>query len=335
MLNRRELLRGAALGAAGIGAKMLLPKITEAQEAPIVETDGKARLTSEIENLPDSPIKKQLQERIGFYLNQPSQFTIDESGIPINIYSTRVVDFETDFDTIHADFALRDPKFMPPSHRVAKKTYVYTPLLALTTPDETQKRYGQNTQDGIPIQPISLSQGTNIYEGFAYIINVAHPKYKAIAPNHRGFDEAAVKFAYIKEACSFLLFDILLSETAKKMQDFGLDGYIDVADGGRIEVLSTALSIILNNKGRFTALLDLGGFALAVKAYEGDPNNMIATLADGNPNDPQVATAKNVLSNILLDTSSSLALLESAYKCILDNPALQSIGHQGDYTKLP
>lgn len=292
----------------------------EAKPTAEIILQGKERLTKEINDLPPSIVKDLLVQRLLPYYQTPMPATFNRSGFELKVHSAALT-IQTD-DHPHGAFSvsLAGEKFL-----VNKSGTLYLPLLGIVKPEDLNKF--PKAADGTLLYPVTYQQDDLMYEGFSTGITVwtKQPRDTYTA-NYESL-------TYLKEACSLLLFDILLEEYYKKMTSLNLPTSLEVrGDDNKlttVEVINRLQGVAFSKKGRSLAALDLAGAILHIKAVEDTP--LIQTAAI----DSRVGFAVPAMRAVNLGNSSTSVLLNSLREAVNIGLAYPNLPFTGDMTQLP
>jgi len=141
------------------------------------------------------------------------------------------------------------------------------------------------------------------------------------------------KFAFIKEACTFLLYDVIRDATFKKMKSLGLKTEIEVGtlSGTRqVDAVNVMLASLQHKKGMFSAFWDVGGYLLAMQALQSD-----SAMTEALSTDKTMGDVIRSLSDLNYDASSSESIINGIGKFIWDVPDALKLPHTGDWNKIP
>lgn len=341
-LERREFLRllggaGAALFS-GFAVSCVEPQPTPAQ-APEKSRElslGKKKLNQEIDNLPTSLIKTLLVQRIKPYYQIDYPRTINYAGVEVEIFEPRIRLATGEIaNKVSGLFTAREgiTSYVEPLYPLQTER-IKVPYVGLLSEVEKRRLFPpQNiASDGTPFIEIIFSSSEGpFYAGFTPLIQIITPNPLLIKPEKRRTIEALERFAYIKEACSHLLFDLWTEEMAKKMQELGFRSTIEVRrrDGLPIaaEVVSSVATQINNFAGRMIAALDIASYLVAVKAAEG------TELVDPQRTDENFRKAYSRMDVNLGETAQNI--LYNSLRWALITPEAKLLDHVGDLTRIP
>lgn len=295
---------------------------------------GKLKLNTELDNLPDSPIKTLLLSRVKplYDLNPPK--SLNFAGLEVNVSNPKVVLKTVNINRVSGLFTPRDSSFTTPEPLYPTRvTRLRIPYLGLVLDSEKATIPAENlAEDGTPLVDIEFPIDKALYEGFSPVITITTPNPSVIKPEFKKLYRNFERFAYIKEACSSLLVDILVEETVKKMHSLGLNITVETRTPSgtekQAEALIHSLTLINNAQGRFAAVIDLAGYLLAYKATEGtdidDPSNMYPGLAKVRPG----------MQTVNLGTSSK-DILYNSFHWALTTDASKELIHVGNINNIP
>lgn len=295
---------------------------------------GKQKLSTELDALPDSPIKTLLLGRVKPLYDSNPPKSINYDGLEIKVSNPKVILKTVNTNRVSGFFTPRDSSYitLEPLYPT-RATRLRIPYLGLVLDSEKGTIPAENlAEDGTPLVDIEFPTDKVLYEGFSPVITITTPDPAVIKPEFRQLYRNFERFAYIKEACSALLIDILIEETVKKMHSLGLNITVETRTPSgtekQAEALIHSLSIINNAQGRFAALIDLAGYLLAYKATEGtdidDPHNMYPGLAKVRPG----------MQTINLGISSQ-EILYNSFHWALTTDASREFVHVGNINNIP
>lgn len=297
---------------------------------------ARERLVSEINTLPQSPIKNALIERVLPYYQTQTPFVLNRSGLKINVYSSHISHTKTRGNENMAWAGLHKQSVVAPDNLHTTETLsVKMPLPGLRTSEELAS---------VPVNSLAPDQKTPwidftinpqdyIQGGIQpeILITTTHPGLLNAAD--RILEANAEKFLFVKEACSFLFIDMYLEQMYKKSQELGLQTTVNVKDQKdnirEVEVLTTAWDILMQFGGRTKAITDLAGYVLALKALSGTSvSQELAKRA------ARYGPAINLLASKDLGTTPE-SILVKTIDLVMRSPEIQAFDHQGDISKIP
>lgn len=338
--GRRNFLKNLALGGVIFAAPVFVTGCkSEKRTAPPIETPlgadiGKQRLIKELDKLPDSVVKSLLQARIKplFGQNPPSSLNYD--GLDIKLSRSAVVLKNLNANSVSGHFTPRDSSTtkLEPLFPTKNST-LRLPYRGLMLDTEKQNFPPRNLDtDGNLLIDVEFPIDKPFYEGLSPVITVVAPDPAVLVENNRQIYKNLERLVLVKEACTFLLVDIFISEAVRKMHEAGFDITIEAKDrSGKIrqgEALIQSLALANNALGRIAAAIDLGGYLLAFKAVEG-------TEIDPEKLDESFAMARSSMKAVELGTLPKDVLYNSFHWAITDPDASQQLHHVGNINKIP
>lgn len=296
---------------------------------------GKQRLNDELDKLPDSPIKSLLFVRVKplFGPNPPTSINYD--GLEVKVLNPRVFLKTVNAAGVSAEYSPRNSSSidLEPLYPI-RETHLKVPYLGLVLASEKSIIPAENiANDGTILLDVGFSTRMPLYEGLWPAITITTPESSYIKPAYKQLFKNFERLAYIKEACSLLLLDILIEETVKTMRGLDLDPTIEVkTPAGTIrqaEALIQSMQEINNSQGRLAAVIDMAGYLLAFKAVEhteiDDPNNM----------DPHFVKVRPSMQTASLGTSPQ-DILYNSFRWVLTTPeADKYLVHVGNLNQIP
>lgn len=310
--TRRRLLIGSiALGSLGVGGFALVNLSKGRGQSPIEiapETDleEKKVLRATLAELPPSPIKDFLLQRVLEYYQSPPPKTVKRAGIDLKVDRPAIRIADTDDITLLGSVTMRALRETMEEFYPVRSETMRVPYLGLVLEHEQDRIPKENwTPDGTPFVTVSFPQQTRFFEGIAPEITVYKLRADLAAQQDPEFFKAISKFTYIKEACTLLLVDLYLEETIKRMQELGFPTHIDARRrnwtlAGQRAAVVQAVGVLNNTGGRLQATIDIAGYLVGFEAIEDTPlsdalaqeepfNTVISELKDAsfgaNPKD--------------------------------------------------
>lgn len=337
-LERREFLR--ILAAATLSGQLLIgsseaPKPTPkpTPEKPRELPLGKKKLNQEIDNLPPSPIKTLLVQRIRPYYILEYPRTVNFGGLEISIQNPQVQLRTENINQVSGRFTFRESTPSEPLYP-RQTAIVKIPYVGLILEREKGDIPPQNlAPDGTPLIEIVFEPGQPFYTGFSPFMEIATPDPKFVKPEYRKLYEVLERFIYLKEACSHLIFDLWTEEMVKKMRALGLRASIEAKrqDNTRAttaEVVSQSINEIHFNYGRIAAGIDLAAVIVASKAVEG------TELVDPRFMDEKFKRVYPSIQGFSLGESPQ-DILYNSLRWALTTPEARLLHHVGNLDKIP
>lgn len=341
-LERREFLKQSGFWVAVAASGQLIPASSElpkrslqtpTPEKPRELSLGKQKLNQEIDNLPQSPIKNLLVQRIKPYYGPGYPKTVNFGGLEINIQNPQVLLRTENINQVSGRFTFRGG--LAPSEPLypAQTTVARLPYVGLLLESEKKDVPPQNiAPDGTPFIEITFEPEQPFYTGFSPLMEITTPDPKFIKPEYRKLYEVFERFIYLKEACSHLVFDLWTEETVKKMQALSLRTSIEArrADNTRViaEIVSQSINTIHLNNGRIAAAIGLAAVIVASKAVEG------TELVDPRLMDEDFKRVYPSIRKFNLGESPQDILYNSLHWA-LTAPEARLLDHVGNLDKIP
>lgn len=287
------------------------------------------RLKSEVSLLPPSPVKTQLQNRvISRYLGQPVPFTVDFEGINVEVKNISLHFDYVRLGSAPGGFFTPISGNVAETHRVQVDQEYDIPLL-VGVPEDQKPKFTNKLPDGTIYVKRNFPTGRTLF--FGLVPEMGITRFTDLSLTELQVYMKFERYAIIKEACGWLLWDALIEETSKKMNTLGLKTTIRVTNNGREEekqVLTNVLRSIANNRGRTLALLDWAGYLLAFRAAEGtDYYSSLDAL-------PHFKVVMDQVRGYDYGSTHTNLLYKSAEK-VYDSPDLTGLHAVGDISKLP
>lgn len=323
----------SALSAACKGSEKTATPIASPLSTPEVE-NGVDKLKTVVESLNPSPIKDLLIQRVlRYYQNPRSQF-VELAGVRIPIFDSGVDITIIDRVGVGGAFSSRKSNKAPFEVLYpTKATFTLIPLVDLFAEVETNA-YPQIAKlaDGIRVISINFSPQTPTYEGVYPRISMQRPNPRLVKPDDQQFYQVNEGTVLVKEACANLLYEILLEETIKKMQQYNLPTSIEVrkANGSitQSEIVNQALTLISGPLGRSQAILDLASYLVGFKAISG------TVMGEEQFQAPYIREVLGPTKDMNLGNSPE-AILANSFHWVLANPSALKLPHVGDLNRIP
>lgn len=142
--------------------------------------------------------------------------------------------------TVYGTYKIVAPIFSPEPLRLTEERRFKIPLVAELIQDHEKQLFPpeNHATDGTILINIDFTPQNSIIEGVAPQINIVRPNPVIVPQDHKDIIDASERIAFIKEASSLLLSDILEEQTYLKMEELGLPIYAEVrkANGEVVEV---------------------------------------------------------------------------------------------------
>lgn len=339
MSTEHKISRGqflSSLGLTGLGILAACSPGPSPENPPSNELRN--RLLKELFGLPERPIKAVLVDKILPYFQKKPPFTLNRSGLDLNIYrfdidQRRTQDTEVTGElnlfygqsltnTLHASVGITKTKIPVPN--IIKEGEI-----ALASPED------------LAPDKKTLLVSYDIHSGY-FIPNGLYPKIIITSPSpedtriNRTNLTAVESYMLIKEACTLLFADIMLEETYKRAQELGLPIKVKAQDTqGKTVDAEAITSLWLKLKentdnlfGRTLAAVDLAGYLIALKAFEQTPT--IKELAK----DSRYESIMRFLPSINLGTTPH-DIWERSLEQALTNSALSTLKFEYNINKIP
>lgn len=337
-----------ALACSSTGQSEVPPRVVRAAATPAAKDSlgpeiGRQRLIQELDVLPSSPIRDLLQERVKpFYQSIPPE-TINRGGLEIRIFNPTVKFSIVGPPRGNEPFLLgvftarpneNYPKgegpFLPIGRIIRQVPY---PLLILDR-DKPRLDPKDLASDGTLLIGITFNANTPVQDGIWPLININAPESSSLTPAQRRLYGNRTRFAYIKEACTQLVYDLWLEEVISKINSLRLNPYIEVLKPdnsiGRIEIVTSSITTMNNSShGRLEAVLDLAGYLVAFKAVEKSDINAPRNLDDQGFKKARPLMEATNLGNTPHD------ILSRAFDWVLTTPEAGSLIHVGNLERIP
>lgn len=304
-----------------------------------MELGGRDRLLAEIEGLPDTYVKKLLQERVKPYFLEDTVYPLTleraDGEFKFRVYGAEVA--QEKLDVLRIGGRLSPRSGVPTtSFRPEVETSINIPLLFGPTEDEARQRNIPpefRLPDGSGyFATVRYTVDRNIYDGLKPEMLIRTPRADIIPPNERDYYSRVEKFVYIKEASSMLFYDLVMEETFRRMENYGFDWKLRAKGPNgleEIEMVNKALTDLGRTGGRILALADLAGYYLAMKAFESD-EEMKAVLS----RDPAIKPVLETLSEYSYE-QSPFGLISAIESWALREPSVRGLHYLGDLDQFP
>lgn len=340
-VDRRSFLKLTVFAA----AEVVLTACQSKSKAPAQSVAEKAKaegrdLDSPLEiakkaiaDLPPTYLKQLLEQRVlTFYTEQTLPFTVSRGDYQFPVWDRKLVQTLHDMpDTVQGTFSFREQGTSFPVYRPLSNVDLKYPLVGiLTEEDKTRFEQGNIASDGTVFINIGYTPEHVFTDGVTPGIQIMKPRI--VSPAKRDEINAYLTFSWVKEFYSLLLDDIGAELAYKKMHSLNFTTMINVQnDKGDIrnaEVIQMLRTSVHNQNGRTKAALDIGGYVLAAKAFEG---TQVMSLVEKNK---EYANAFSALRNLQLGNSPEQVMLD-CYQWINNNPISENFKHEGRMQDLP
>lgn len=309
---------------------------SRSQTAESIIDHEKQNLIDILDNLPASPIKNVLNERVIFIYTNQSPSEVDYHGVKIKIIKSKVSSSIKD-GSLNPDgglFHLIEKGTSFEGLRPIKDTQLNLPYVGpILQSERNQIPADIFAADGTPLISFDYMRNSNTYySGFAPAIEISDPDPKLITPALKKRMEIMTQQNRLKELCSHLAFDLWIEAAVGKMQELHLpismsmqkpDGTIQ-----ETETVSYMVNEMLNNSERIVAALDLAAYYFAFKAAEG------TDLANPQYMDPKIRAAYESTKRVPLGSTHE-EMINSAIYWAITEPAARGLTHVGNIDKLP
>ncbi len=249
------------------------PKTSETVAVP--DKDGKKILFREIDKLPESAIKKLLNERVvPIFSHQGSTpFRATSGNFEFNVYDSFVrVNYPPGLRGSNGMYRSKGEATPVNSPRLIDNVNIQFPLNLEILSDDAPNF--ARAIDGItPLAGFTGTKGILFSDGITPEIVINRVDLNLVPPEKREVAETFENFLFIKEASGFLLDMLLAEESYEKMKELGIPTSIMVqGQNGQITEADTiwaSMRGIQNQQGRSLVANDVGAVLLAYKALQG------------------------------------------------------------------
>ncbi len=278
-LTRRRFIEMGACLAFGACTLKNEPRITPSPNSSNGSFDATTRLLKAILDLPETPLKLPLAERVLPYFAEESPLTINRSGLEIKVESVTVRTAEA-ISQLKADgsFTIRNNRVVT-NYRVPEVTSMRVPYPGLLAQSEVTTADPRVVmQDGTVLATVNMVKHNPQFESMSPEIVVTPIYNPSINEEGQRMARAYEDFALVKEGFQLLLVDVQLEEIYKKMVQFNLPTKMTVEDkrNGKllqIDAVYPMLEALWSFGGRLVAAHDLAGYVAVFKATEGTAAN--------------------------------------------------------------
>lgn len=310
------------------------PIASPAEIQPVKDL-AKEELLRAVDTLPASPLQRAVSARLHRYYGEPQPDTISYGDVSFPIVSPTVIinrRLTRDKDGVDGNFNFR--KNTPTTNVLSSidNITLFIPIDDLLLEGEINQLPKQyHGPNNMLMFPFTFPAGGKFVEAIKPFIevNVYESPRKFFSPKET---QDLIRMTLIKEACSLALQDIFVSKVVNNMNAMNVPTRIDAytSNGDRVKASPVAdvMALLSNNKGRFTASLDLGGYLLMFKLIEGTAAEQALMKLNDYPEAISSARQFNVPSDL------SQLFIESVL-WINSNPAAQKLGHMGDFSLKP
>lgn len=295
------------------------------------------RLFREVDELSPSLIKDLLIKRaLPYYEKEPpfDSFEINRSGLTFKVHSADIDSTTHNRELFIATLSIRSKDFQGlEGYKLLSDVRIRVPLIGMVLENERRLFPPENlASDGTPFMVKVYSAGDTMWDGVFPKIKIIKPDANVVKPANKEFWDAMEKYAYIKELCSLLAYDLQLEETYRKMLDMGSETYLEVEDknGSRVkvEIVTQLITSIDGREGRWKAIMDLAGYMLGLKALEG---TSIATVLSRQPS---IKAAQESIGTLDLGNNEGV-LMANTRRWILSSPEARKLVHAGNLQEIP
>jgi hypothetical protein len=302
-----------------------------------IPNSPRARLIYEVDELPETSVKRVLISRALPYYQNQTPFTIDRSSLKVNVYSANI-SYDVGLDQKESGIFIMHGKNMPSANMwvrspesVIRKIPLPNILMASDVDSVPKNNIGPDGKTFL--MNFQINKGDYVPAGVYPEISVTSPDPKIIKDSEKDFYASMERFAYIKELSSLLFVDLTMEEIYKAARRDNLSTTVNVKDVSgnmrEVEIITDFWNTLFNfTPGRMMAVVDIAGYLMAMKAFQG--TEMIGELSrDANINPALSLISKTDLG----DTPHEIWL--NTFNLIMSHPELQSLPHKGDMNKLP
>lgn len=325
------LLTGIGLQSCGNGLQgTTFP--THTAEVPLItepSTDAKMLVVQEITALPDSAIKRLLTERVTPYFVTTTPFMSNIEGFSFPVHRVGATLKLINEPNVRGKYNGREGN-PPPEHRLLSPLRLDVPLVGVVTPQEIAG-FKNTTPDGIPIFGLDFTTTEPIYEGIAPHITIEKPNPQIAQQNQKLF-EVLTQATAIKEACSFLMENILMQHMHSKMQELGiptLQSARKTTDNSlhQVNLVPQIVNKIHSRNGRWVNGVDATGLIMLFKALG---KQELQTLRQYKP-------YQSIIDNI--DTvnlgTSATEVMHNSFEWYIRYPDIGKLPISGNRTIIP
>lgn len=344
-VTRRVFLARAAAAALGLGAAVGLAtlgiRLTEDDSQSLGEEkqiDARSELIQKIDLLPASQIKDLLEERVVPYFKTPTPFIAKRGDFTYPVHASSVTkEFTLDPNrakSVDGTYITVAPIFSPEPLHLTGETILKIPLVAGLVQDHEKLLFPpeNHAADGTIVFNVRFTPQDNIIEGFAPQITIVRPSPVIVPQDQKDIIDEFERIAFIKEAASILLDDILAEQTYLKMKKLGFPIYAQArkSDGEIVQaqMVHSLITTINNQNGRLLATLDTGGIIVALKAMEKSKSLSLGKA------DRVFAPIIDLLSTINLGNDAP-TILSRAFDWSINYPEVSSLPIRGNIRKIP
>lgn len=327
---------GAAAGLAALGIKLTEDDSQSSKKEK--QIDARSELLQEIDLLPQSQIKDLLEERVVPYFKTPTPFFARRGDFIYPMHTSSVIkEFTIDPNRakiVDATFSAVAPIFSPEPLHLTGETILKIPLVAGLVQEHEKRLFSpeNHASDGTIVFNVRLTPQDNIIEGLAPQITIVRPSPVIVPQDSKDMIDEFERIAFIKEAASILLYDILVEQTYLKMKELGFPIYAQArkSDGKIVQaqMVHSLITTINNQNSRLLAALDAGGIIVALKAMEKSESLSLGKGARG------FAPIIDSLPTINLGNDAP-TILSRAFTWSINYPEVHSLPIRGDMKKIP
>lgn len=288
------------------------------QTGPISPTE---RLVRVINELPTSPIKVLLDANVANLFSKKPTAIRHGNTAPIPIYEPRVNHAVNPNTGYNGNYSVNSPATSKTynTFQIDKDVETFMVLTDLLKPEEATT-FAQ-TSDGLPYQKLSIPANFQVLEGLYPEINISTPRIPSaqIDPFER--------YIYGKEAASILAYMLLIQSIVTNAEKTGLS--VDTQVGEKMHnLIPHMINRFERGSGRFQASLDLAGYVIALKAFEG--TSVLENIVRSDPN------YRDIVGKVLVTNfgSTPLTILRASLNLAINEPTTQKLRHAGDINKI-
>lgn len=330
-LTRR---RFTTLGLGTIGAAALggvgVYEVTQSESHPKADILPLEKLTTIIENLPESPVKAILTKRILPRFTSEEPIT-NHRGTFTYVTEPATVTEEVNEGSDQTEGLARLNKNYPESDNVSpiQDQPVNYIIPGFMTDADIEQQLGSDTA---PFT-IYVTTDETFPRSLHSSIYIAKADAKGLNEIEKKQLNAAVEMTYIKEACSLALEDLYAEAMYNEMERAGLPTHMDVVNQqGSTEaadIVHVGVMTMMHYGGQTTLFIDGGGLLLAVDAVKD-----AEVLSRFDPTHP-IFELVSLLRQRPLGNTNDEILTNTAQLCREYADTLKNFGVLGDVTKFP
>lgn len=242
----------------------------ETQRTP----EGKEYVLESIHELPDSPIKTGLVERVGPLFGSSVPSEIHLAGVPVRVWGSDVR-FTINSKNIISGSSNPRPDLIntTPTWELAGDTTMFLPYVDLATANEA-KTFKYVSGNDTPVIDFTAEKGAKFFNGIWPQITADFSDTSRLSRADKETDARFRKYVVVKEASTLLVYLLQLEATILEMQKLGYNPMAQVIDtdgsNTQVETVTQNINLLTLNQGRLVAAIDIAGEIFATKAYEGN-----------------------------------------------------------------